>query len=122
MQDFQQLSEWRKAHCLVLPVYTACGHLPASESFGFFTQLRRSAISIPRLIAQGSGSDSNQEFALDLRKARAAAHELESILLPCRDLDFFSAPLHAELHEELIEVRKTLSGLLAKVATSEPVR
>ncbi len=111
MQDFHQLNVWRKAHSLVLHVYTASKDLPASESFGLAPHLRRSAVTIPRSIAEGAGRDLDHDFAADLRKARAASHELEYLLLLCRDLGFFPQPLHDELLAELVEVRKMLSGL-----------
>ena len=72
MQDFHQLNVWKKAHSLVLRVYRASDDLPASENFGLVLNLRRSAVVIARSIAEGTGRDSDAEFATDLKKARAA--------------------------------------------------
>lgn len=85
--------------------------------------IRRAAIAIPRAIAEGAVRGTGLEFAADLRKARAAANEVEYLLLLCRDLDFLSAPIHDELLEQLTEVSKMISGLLRTVAApAEPVR
>jgi four helix bundle protein len=122
MQDFHNLNVWRKAHALVLHVYTASKELPPSENFGLVQHLRRAATTIARTIAEGAGRDGGIDFAADLRKARAAGHELEYVFLLCRDLGFFSTRLHDELLEELIEVRRMISGLLPKLSTmAEPL-
>lgn len=112
MQDFHQLNVWKKAHSLVLRVYTASKDLPASENFGLVLHLRRSAFAVARSIAEGAGRDADSEFAIDLKKARAAGHELEYTILLCHDLGFFPDTLHTELTGEVIEVRKMISGLV----------
>jgi four helix bundle protein len=123
MQDFHNLNVWRKAHALVLHVYAASKELPPSENFGLVQHLRRAATTIARTIAEGAGRDLGSEFAADLKKARAAGHELEYVFLLCRDLGFFTAALHDELLEELIEVRRMIAGLLPKLGgIVEPIR
>ena len=123
MQDFHNLSVWRKAHALVLHVYAVSNELPASENFGLVQHLRRASTTIARAIAEGAGREHGVEFAVDLKKARAAGHELEYVFLLCRDLGFFSPALHDELLDELIEVRRMISGLLPKLSgVAETVR
>jgi four helix bundle protein len=122
MQDFHQLNVWKKAHGLVLRVYKASDDLPASENFGLVLNLRRSAAAIARSIAEGAGRDSDVEFAAELKKARAAGHDLEYNLLLSRDLGFLAARLHDELNAEVIEVRKMISGLVKRTTTFETVR
>ncbi len=114
MQDFHQLNVWKKAHSLVLRVYKVSNDLPASENFGLVLNLRRSAVVIARSIAEGAGRDSDAEFATELKRARAAGHDLEYNLLLCRDLGFISEPLHAELNSEVLEVPKMISGLVKR--------
>lgn len=117
MQDFHQLNVWKKPHELVLRVYKASNELPASENFGLVLNLRRSAVVIARSIAEGAGRDSDVEFAVELKKARAAGHDLEYNLLLSRDLGFMPGGLHDELNAELLEVRKMISGLVKKIST-----
>ncbi len=107
----------------MLRVYTASSELPPSENFGLVVHLRRSAVSIARSIAEGSGRGSDFEFAVDLKRARASGHELEYVLLLCRDLGFLSEPIHDELYVEVLEVRKMLTGLIKRLGTiPEPPR
>jgi len=115
MQDFRQLEVWQRAHGLVLACYQASATLPSSESFGLQLNLRRSAVSVARSIAEGTGQGSDAEFAVHLRKARAAGHDLEYVILLCRDLGFFEEPLYERLLKETLEVRKMISGLLRRM-------
>ncbi len=123
MQDFHQLHVWKKAHSLVLRVYRASNDLPSSENFGLVLNLRRSAVVIARCIAEGSGRDSDVEFAVELKRARAAGHDLEYNLLLSRDLGFMAKPLHDELYEDVLEVRKMITGLVKRMSEPpEPIR
>jgi four helix bundle protein len=119
VQDFHQLNVWKKAHGLVLRVDKASNDLPASENFGLVLCLRRSASTIARSIAEGAARDLDFEFAADLKRARAAAYELEYNLLLSRDLGFMPGAIHDELNADLLEVRRMISGLVKR--TLEPV-
>lgn len=122
MQDFHQLNVWKKAHDLVLRVYKASNELPSAENFGLVLNLRRSATFIARSIAEGAGRDSDLEFAVELKKARAAAHDLEYNLLLCRDLGLLRSELHDELNDDVLEVRKMISGLVKRTTESVATR
>ena len=116
MQDFHQLNVWKRAHELVLRVYRASNELPATENFGLVLNLRRSASFIARSIAEGAGRDSDMDFAAELKRARAAAHDLEYNLLLSRDLGLLRTELHDELNADVVEVRKMISGLVKKMS------
>ena len=123
MQKFQQLDIWKKAHLLVLHVYKVSAKFPSSENLGLISNLRRTAINVAKFIAEGAGRDSDAEFAVDLKRARAAGHELEYLVLLSRDLGFVTAEAHDEVAAQIIEVRKITSGLLKRVTViPEPIR
>jgi four helix bundle protein len=113
MQPFRDLAVWKRAHLLVLGVYGLA--MPQSENFGLTLNLRRSAVFVAARIAEGAGQSSNAEFALELKRARAAAFELEYLLLVSRDLGFIEAAPHEEISGEVVEVGKMLSGLLKRL-------
>ena len=100
---------------MVLAIYGATGELPSSENFGLTHQLRRSAANVATRIAEGCGRDSNAEFAVELRRAKAAASELEYLLLLAHDLRYVGEERHRELTESVVEVRKMISGLLRRL-------
>jgi four helix bundle protein len=115
MQDFRQLEVWQRAHQLVLAVYQASASLPASENFGLQLNLRRSVLNMAKTIAEGAAKASDGEFLADLRRATAAASELDYLLLVCFDLELLDEPVYQRLAKETIEVRKMISGLARRL-------
>lgn len=65
------------------------------EKFGITSQLRRTAVSIPSNIAEGSSRNSNEEFRRFLDISIGSAYEIETQLLISSDLNFVSED-HAE--------------------------
>jgi four helix bundle protein len=55
--------------------------LPREETFGFSSQIRRAAASIPANIAEGHGRENTQAFIQYLRIAQGSLKELETHLL-----------------------------------------
>jgi four helix bundle protein len=99
----------------VLDVYRATDSLPKSEVFGISVQVRRAAIAVPTRIADGCGREGDAEFSVQLQKARAASSELEYLLLLCRDLKYLTTEDYEVLREDVVTVRKMLSGLLRRM-------
>ena len=115
MRDFRELDVWRKAHALVQAVYRATKRLPKEEIFGLTVQLRRAGTSVATRIAEGCGVDSDVEFAAYLHRAKAAASELEYLLLLARDLEYLPENEFAKLTEDVIVVKKMLSGFVRRI-------
>jgi four helix bundle protein len=63
-------------------------------------------------IAEGAGQDEAEEFVRYLRSARGMALEVEYQVLLAFDLHFIEEPVYKDLQEQLVEVRKMLSGLI----------
>ncbi len=51
MSNFRNLLIWQKSMVLVTKVYTVTNNFPKEEVLGLTSQIKRSAISIPRNIA-----------------------------------------------------------------------
>jgi hypothetical protein len=60
-KSFRDLLVWRKAHELVLGIYTLTTAFPKAETYGLSLQIRRSAVSIPANIAEGFRRRSSTE-------------------------------------------------------------
>ena len=50
--SYRDLIAWRKAMALVREIYLATQNFPREEMYGLKSQLRRAAVSVPRLVAQ----------------------------------------------------------------------
>jgi four helix bundle protein len=74
--------------------------------------MRRSAISIGTSIAEGAGKMTRPEFARFLQNAFGNASELEYELLLAHDLGYLAAEQHGRLTEQIIEVKKMLTGFI----------
>jgi four helix bundle protein len=47
MQNYRQLSVWRKAHAIALNIHRLSGRIPRGGNSGLINQLTRAALSIP---------------------------------------------------------------------------
>lgn len=62
MQDFRNLKVWDKNHKLTLAVYKISLTSLREEAYGLTSQIRRSCMSIPTNIAEGSCRGTEAEF------------------------------------------------------------
>jgi four helix bundle protein len=118
MQDFRKLDVWHKSHAFTLATYRATEHFPKSETFGLATTLRRGATQLTTKIAEACGRGTNPDFVRCIASARALGVELEYQLLLACDLHFLATDLHDALHNQLVEVRRMLSGVIKARALS----
>lgn len=81
MRDFRRLHVWQRAHQLTLAVYRLTESFPKDELYGFTSQMRRVATSIPTSIAEGCGRNSTFDFARFLQMSMSSAKGLEYQLL-----------------------------------------
>ncbi len=76
----KRMDVWKLSMSLVKDIYMITESLPKSEQFGLFSQMRRSAVSIPSNIAEGAARQSDKEFARFLLIARGSLMELDTQL------------------------------------------
>ncbi len=109
---YTDLDSWKEARILVKAVYTALATFPKDEIFGLQSQIKRSAISIPSNIAEGSGRNHKKDTLQFFYIARGSAYELETQLYLSFDLGFINNDLLSTLLNQLEKVRKLLAGLI----------
>lgn len=120
MQDYKELKVWEKAHKFTLGVYEASKAFPKDELYSLTNQLRRAASSIPANIAEGSGKNTQAEFAHFLNIALGSANESEYFLILSRDLNYLNPNKFNELYDSINEIKAMLISLINKVrATSK---
>ena len=97
--------------------YKLSDSLPAAERYGLVDQIRRSAVSIPSNIAEGSGRDTPKEFARFLRIAYGSACELETQVLIARDSWGDTEEIVPVIAGELEEIRRMMFALVRQLST-----
>lgn len=115
MKDFRKLKVWGRAHQVMLALYHATKAFPGDELYGLRTQIRRSASSIGANLAEGCGRNGDREFGRFLSIALGSASELEYHLILAMDLGYLGGTTGVELSREVVEVKRMISGLLAKL-------
>jgi four helix bundle protein len=109
---YTDLEAWKEARILVKAIYTSLALFPKDEIFGLQSQIKRSAISIPSNIAEGSGRNHKKDTLQFFYIARGSAYELETQLYLSFDLGFVDNDLLTALLNQLEKVRKLLAGLI----------
>ena len=108
---FEKLTVWQSARRLCAEVYTATQGFPKDELFGLTGQLRRAAVSITANIAEGSGRNSDPDFAHFLEIAYGSAMELASLLHVSADTTRLDATTRDSLLGQIAEVSAQLTAL-----------
>lgn len=78
---FQDLEIWQKAILIGDHLLDIADRLEEEKKFRFAEQMRGAAFSISNNIAEGSGSDSNREFAQFLNFAKRSCFEDANMLI-----------------------------------------
>lgn len=115
MSDYKKLAVWEKSHQFALNIYRATVNFPREELYGLTSQIRRSAMSIPSNIAEGSGRGGNPELIRFLRIAAGSAHEAEYQLLLAHDLGYLTKEDYQQLDNQSSEIKRMLAGLIHKL-------
>ena len=116
MQNFRELKVWQKAHALNIRLYSVPAAFPKSEMFGLCSQIRRAGISVTANLAEGRGRGSDADFGRFVFMAMGSACEFESHLELAKDLKFIPEVEFRLVLDQLIEVKRMLSALIAKLA------
>ncbi|MEN8115235.1 MAG: four helix bundle protein [Actinomycetota bacterium] len=111
MYKHQRLDVWQESRRFVVRVYELTRAFPKEERFGFTSQLRRAAVSIPSNVAEGAGRGTERSFAHFVRIAAGSASEVETQLLIARDLELASAEELDEAVSDVQRIRKMLWSL-----------
>jgi four helix bundle protein len=86
---FQKLEVWQQARLLNKAIYSLSGGFPSSELYALTSQIRRASISVSSNIAEGSGRNSDADFAHFLEIAYAYLMEVISQLFLALDQRFY---------------------------------
>ncbi|MBO4304742.1 MAG: four helix bundle protein [Lentisphaeria bacterium] len=107
--DFENLEVWKKSCRLCIDLYSA---LKSCKDLGMYSQITRSAVSIPSNIAEGAERKTVKEFANFLYIAKGSSAELRTQLYLTRELGYIPRAISKKLILESKEITKMLQGLI----------
>src|SRR5213595_1073459 len=114
-RTFQDLVVWRKAHELVLAVYSLTAGFPKEETYGLALQMRRAAVSIPANIAEGFRRRGKADKARFMNMAEGSVEECRYYLILAKDLGYGDTE---RIAASLQEVSRLLSAYAAAILAS----
>lgn len=119
MRDYRKYDVWQKAHEFSLFIYKEIiPHFPNSEQYGLVSQLKRSSYSIAMNIAEGSGRNSDKDFAHFLDISLGSTHEAEYCSLLAFDLRFIEKLKYDTLVAKINEIKAKLIKLIKTIRNS----
>ena len=114
MKTHRDLIVYQKSILFVSEIYLLTSGYPKSEQFGIVSQMRRSAVSIPSNIAEGSARNHIKELIQFLYISLGSAAELETQIIISKNLNFIKETDSNSLLEKLNEISKMLNGLITR--------
>lgn len=113
MRDYQKLDVWRKSHLFTLQVYKEILPLmPSEERFALTQQIRRATYSIPLNIAEGSGKNTDKDFASYLDNALGSAKEVEYAFILIRDLEYINLEIYETMNKSVNKIKAMLISFI----------
>lgn len=112
VHDYKKLLVWQKSIVLAKQLYTLTENFPKTEMWGLVSQMKRSAVSIPSNIAEGSRRKTSKDFCQFLSIALGSASELETQLLLSIELDMVKSSRVQGTLDLLEEIMKMLNKLI----------
>jgi four helix bundle protein len=108
----KKLDAWKKSIELTVKIYELTGKLPKAEQFGLVSQMRRAAVSIGSNISEGAARNTKKEFLQSLYIAQGSLAELDTQIIICYELGYFSDQDIKLIDSEIESEGKLISGLI----------
>ena len=112
MHNFKELKVWQLSRQFVKEIYETTVSFLSEEKYGLISQLRRCAVSVPTNISEGSGRNTDKDFAQFLNISPGSAYELEILLILSHDVNFITTDQLEELTVKISEIQKMTFGLI----------
>ena len=120
VRTHKDLEVWKRAMGFVINLYEITRVFPKEELFGLTSQMRRSAISIPSNIAEGSARNHNNETIQFLHIALGSAAEIETQIILATSIGYINEEKSMKLITEINCISKMLQGLLKSLKKPTP--
>lgn len=117
--SFERLEVWKCSKALVVTVYNLMKKFPSVEKYALCEQLRRSIVSVPSNIAEGSGRSSLGEKVRFIEIAYSSLLEAYCQLSIAADLNYITDKDYNSIKEQVSSISKMLSNLRASFKSKQ---
>jgi four helix bundle protein len=108
---FEKLEVWQEARRINQAAYRLTQKFPRRELFAMTSQIRRASISISANVAEGSGRNSDKDFAHFLEQAYGSLMEVASVFYLALDENYVKEAELDPLFHELERLAKRIAAL-----------
>lgn len=115
-RNYESLEVYRLSEDLVVTVYQVTKDFPSDERFGLTAHIRKTALSIPSNIAEGSARNGEREYFNFLNIAIGSTSELECQLRIAFRLDYLAEDEWTGLKQSVVRIRKMLASLMKAIS------
>ena len=113
--SFEKLNAWKEARKLVVAVYQLLDNFPKFENYALCDQIRRSIISVPSNVAEGTGRMSPKEKLHFIEISYGSLMEAYNQLIIASDLKYITEESLEELKPSIDTVARMLNGLRSQI-------
>ncbi|MBZ4672981.1 MAG: wzd [Deferribacteraceae bacterium] len=110
-QSFKELNVWKESEELAVKIYKITNEIVVKD-FGLFSQMRRSAVSIPSNIAEGYDRNSTKEFIRFLYIAKGSLNELTTQVDIAYDIGYIDGSNCQMLNDKMNKIGAMLTNLI----------
>jgi four helix bundle protein len=118
IKSFRDLLVWQKSMDLADRTYRAARRFGKADQMVLGYQLRKSSVSIPSNIAEGSSRHSTAHYVQHLWTAHGSAGELETQIELANRLELFTSQQADVLIRDAREVGRMINGLVTSLERS----
>lgn len=113
--SYKDLIVWNRSIELVIEVYKLTDSFPKEETYGLTSQMRRSSVSIPSNIAEGSRRGTRKDFKSFLVNAFGSGAELETQIIISKQLPQTTHLDYTSVEKILGEVMRMLNKFISQL-------
>ena len=115
MYAFENLDAWKESRKLVVAVYQLLDKFPNFEKYALCDQIRRSIVSVPSNLAEGSGRVSPKEQLHFFEISYGSLMESYNQLILAADLKYISNDELEGIFPQIDTVARMLNGLRSAI-------
>ncbi|MGA2801231.1 MAG: four helix bundle protein [Verrucomicrobiota bacterium] len=108
---FEKLEVWQEARKINQVIYRLTRKFPREELFAMTSQIRRASVSVSSNIAEGSGRNSDKDFAHFLEQSYGSLMEVASVFYLALDEGYVTENDLDPLFDEIEKLAKRTASL-----------